>query len=100
MYLQWENMIFDSLLKTKTSEALFIIINLNNLSAFTLFMNNHITVLTGFKNIIKFLHMKYFSRVAFRPIYLTGKKTFVFINKLKIIDFMSESEDLWPTVKH
>lgn len=49
-------------------------------TTFVLFVNNYLGSAVLFEAIFKFLHIKYFLRCAFRPMYLVLKKIFIFID--------------------
>ena len=63
-------------------------------------MNNHMSSARIFDNMFRFLHTKYFSRVAFGPVYLSDYKTHMFTDSLEIVGFTGSSEGLRPAAKH
>lgn len=48
----------------------------------------------------QFLYKTYFSYIAFRPVYLTKKKTFAFDDKLDILGFKKTNKKLKLLTKH
>ncbi len=63
-------------------------------------MDDHLSSAKTFEDMFQFLHKTYFPQVAFGPVYLTGKKTFAFDDKLDILGFEGTTEGLRPSTKH
>jgi hypothetical protein len=66
--------------------------------SFTLFMNDHLGGFVDFDVQFRFLHEKYFPRIAFGPVYLSGRKTNAFCNSLDILGFTGSAEGLQPSI--
>ena len=56
-------------------------------SAFCPFVDDHMGAATSFEAMFDFLHNEYFPRVAFGPLYLSGKKTHMFTDSLEMVGF-------------
>jgi len=50
-------------------------------------MDDYTASVVNFELMFNFLYKKYFPRVAFGPIYLSGYKIIAFINSLKLLEF-------------
>lgn len=99
-YSQFGDLTFGPLPKTETTEAMPSIIGDHDDAAFTLFMDDHMGSARTFDDMFRFLHTKYFPRVAFGPVYLSGHKTHMFTDSLEIVGFTGSSEGLRPAAKH
>ena len=64
------------------------------------FMDDHAASATDFKTLYQFLKSSYFSRVAFRLIYLNPLKTAIFTDSLNLLDFTSEPGNIRPSIKY
>ncbi|KAF6238760.1 hypothetical protein HO173_003267 [Letharia columbiana] len=69
-------------------------------ASFTLFMDDHVRSARTFDDMFRFLHKKYFPRVAFGPVYLSGHKTHLFTDSLEMVGFTGGPEGLRPSAKH
>src|SRR5436190_842761 len=67
---------------------------------FSPFMDNHIGGFRDFEAQMTFLHEKYFPRVVFSPVYLSGVKTHAFCRTLDVVGFTGSAEGLWPSARH
>jgi hypothetical protein len=101
-YTQFGDLVFEPLPKTDEVPAMPSLIGeqSNGQKAFSLFMNDHCESATSFDFMFIFLHEKYFPRVAFGPVYLSGSKTFVFSDSLKMVGFTDGAGGLRPFIKH
>ncbi len=68
--------------------------------AFQIFVDDHAASATDFDSMFTFLHERYFPRVAFGPIYLSGHKTSIFGSNLELLGFQGNAEGLRPSLKH
>jgi hypothetical protein len=63
-------------------------------------MDDHIGGFKDYNAQFEFLHNKYFPRIAFGPIYLSGRKTTAFMTTLELIGFMGSVDGLRPSIRH
>ncbi len=68
--------------------------------SFGVYMDDHIGAATTFDAIYTFLHNSYFPRVAFDPVYLSGKKTKAFMDTLELLGFEGSRSGLRASAKH
>lgn len=87
IYSQFSDIVFKPLSKTNKVPRISIIIDIGDKTLFGLYINNHLSLAEIIADIFKFLHEIYFLHIAFGLVYLTGKKIFVFNNKLNILGF-------------
>ncbi len=99
-YAQFPNLMFEPLSVTKNFSAEEIIIENHEEATMTSFVNDHFEVEISFETLFDFLHEHYFSRTTFELIYLNSKKIIVFIEKLNMIEFIEESNELRSFIKH
>jgi hypothetical protein len=66
----------------------------------TSFVNDHFETEISFKELFDFLHKHYFSRTMFKSIYLSSKKTIIFIEDLDMINFIEKLNELRSFIKH
>lgn len=99
-YSQFTDLVFGPLPASSISPALPSIIGNQENSGFSPFMDDHLGGFTDFNAQFDFLHQHYFPRIAFGPVYLSGSKTFAFMENLELIGFTGSSEGLRPSVKH
>jgi len=101
-YTQFGDLVFGPLPKTEEVPAMPSLIGeqSNGQEAFSLFMDDHCGSATSFDSMFTFLHEKYFPRVAFGPVYLSGSKTFVFTDSLEMVGFTGGAGGLRPSIKH
>jgi hypothetical protein len=99
-YAQFTNLVFDFLSTIEDFSAQDTIIENHEKAVMTLFVNDHSDVEISFEILFNFLHERYFSKTVFELIYLNSKKTVIFIEKLNMIDFTEESNELRSSVKH
>lgn len=76
------------------------IIGIGDKVQFDLYIDNYFSLAKTFADMFKFLHEIYFLCVLFGFIYLIGKKTFTFDNKLDILSFEKTNKKLKPFSKH
>lgn len=79
-----------------------IIIDIGDKTMFGLYINDHLSLAKIFVDVFKFLHEIYFLHITFGPVYLTGKKIFVFNNKLDILGFkkrLTKDKDYLISIK-
>ena len=55
--------------------------------AFAVFMDDHAASADDFDTLFDFLYTRYFPRVAFGPVYLSGAKTHIFSDNLELLGF-------------
>ena len=55
--------------------------------AFAVFMDNYTASADDFNILFDFLYTRYFPRVAFGPVYLSGAKTHIFSDNLELLGF-------------
>jgi hypothetical protein len=91
-YSQFTDLIFGPLPKTDKVAAMLSLIGNHLEGGFTLFMDNHLGGFMDFDTQFRFLHEKYFPRIAFGPVYLSGRKTNAFCNFLNILGFTNSAE--------
>ena len=77
-----------------------ILIEVRQKDSFGVFMDDHIRVAKTFDAMYAFLSDRYFPRVAFRPVYLLGKKTKAFMDTLELLEFEGSRGGLRPLAKH
>lgn len=107
-YSQFGDMVFGPLPKVQAdieqgiqaSQAMPTLIGSHGETAFTLFMDDHMGAADSFEALFDFLHLKYFPRVAFGPVYLSGHKTHVFTDSLEMVGFTGGVDGLRPAAKH
>lgn len=99
-YSRFSDIVFGPLPPTNEVLRMPTIIGTGKNSSFGLYMDDHLGSAKTFEDMIQFLHETYFPRVAFEPVYLTGKKTFAFDDKLDILGFEGTNEGLRPSTKH
>ena len=68
--------------------------------AFAAFMDDHGASATDYDTLFDFLHTRYFPRVAFGPVYLSGHKKQLFSGGLELLGFQGSEEGLRPSLKH
>ncbi len=100
IYAQFTNLVFESLSSIKEFSTQETIIEDHETIAFAFFVNDHSSAQVTFETLFDFLHEHYFLRTAFESIYLNSRKTAVFIEKLNMIDFTDEFNELRSFVKH
>lgn len=99
-YSQFGDLTFGPLPKTEEVAAMPSIIGSHDNAAFCLFMDDHMGATETFEDMFEFLHRKYFLRIAFDPVYLSGHKTHIFTDTLEMIGFTGGAEGLRPAAKH
>lgn len=99
-YSQFSDIVFGPLPQTDKVPRMPKIIDTGDKASFGLYMDDHLSSARTFADMFKFLHETYFPRVVFGPVYLTGKKTFAFDDKLDILGFEGTGEGLRPSSKH
>jgi hypothetical protein len=100
IYVQFTNLIFESLSIIEEFSAQKIIINDHEKTIMTSFVNDHSKAKVTFEALFDFLHQHYFSRTIFDLIYLSSKKTIAFTKKLNMIEFTKEFNELKSFVKY
>ncbi|KAI9771529.1 MAG: hypothetical protein M1840_002149 [Geoglossum simile] len=93
-YFQFTDLMFGSLPKTTTIPSFPSLIGTHKDSSFSPFMDDHIGGFQDFDSQFTFLHEKYFPRVAFGPVYLSGPKTKAFCTSLDLVGFTESAEGL------
>ena len=99
-YSQFSDLVFGPLPKSPSKQAQGSIINDHGSAAFSLFMDDHLSAAISFESQLHFLYEVYFPRARFGPVYLSGAKTFVFMDSLEMVGFTGSAEGLRPSVKH
>lgn len=99
-YSQFGDLVFGPLPKTKEREAMPSIIGDHEEAGFCLFVDDHMGAATSFQSLFDFLHISYFPRVAFGPVYLSGHKTHMFTDTLEMVGFTGSAEGLRPSIRH
>lgn len=87
MYSQFINTIFNLLLKVNNIFYMLIMIASQENDSFRVNINNHIGAIYSLDIIFDFLSKTYIPRVVFKSVYLLGKKMYVFINILELLEF-------------
>jgi hypothetical protein len=99
-YAQFTDLVFSSLLKSKTQASMSSIIGTYEEEGFSPFIDDHLEGFKDFDSQFQFLHKRYFSRVAFEPISFSARKTRMFVKTLELIGFIGSSDGLRPSVRH
>ncbi len=99
-YSQFINTVFGPLPKTQNISRMLTLIGVRAEDSFGIYMDDHIGAAITFDAIYTFLHNSYFPRVAFDPVYLSGKKTKAFMNTLELLGFEGSRGWLRPSAKH
>lgn len=99
-YSQFTDIVLGPLPQTSMVVRMPTIIGTRKKTTFSLYMDDHLSSAKIFKDMYEFLHETYFPRVAFGPVYLTGKKTFAFDDRLDILSFEGTAEGLRPAIKY
>ena len=99
-YAQFSDLVFGPLPKTASVPRMPTVIGHHGASSFAVFMDDHSAAGDDFDALFDFLHTKYFPRVGFGPVYLSGHKTFVFTDSLSMLGFEGNGEGIRPSVKY
>ncbi len=99
-YSQFSDIVFGPLSATNKVLRMPTIIGTGKNASFGLYVDDHSSSAKTFENMFQFLHETYFPQVAFGPVFLTGKKTFAFDDKLDILSFEGTNKELRPSTKH
>jgi hypothetical protein len=68
--------------------------------SFIPFINDYLSRFVDFDAQFRFLHKKYFPRIAFGLVYLSGKKINAFCKSFDILGFTDSVEGLKPLVRY
>lgn len=88
------------LYQAQATERLKGVIGRNKNAAFSIYMVDHVASAWGFDVVYEFPATKYFPRVAFGPVYLSGKKTRVFNDRIEILGYKRNEGGLRSSLKH
>ena len=99
-YAQFTDLVFGPMPAVESTPAMQSMIGDHGNSAFCPFVDDHMGAATDFDSLFDMLHTKYFPRVAFGPVYLSGHKTHVFTDSLEMVGFTGGADGLRPSVKH
>ena len=101
-YSQFSDLVFGPLPGTSNGkvkrESKFI--GRNKDAVFSIYMDDQVASACGFDAMYEFLATKYFLRVAFGPLYLSGKKTRVCDDRIEILGYEGNEGGLMPSLKH
>ena len=101
IYAQFSDLIFDSLSPNDADVTRIItMIDDHDELTFAIFMNDHETSTTDYEILFNFLHTQYFLRCVFDSVYLSDPKTYLFSNKLDLLEFEENAKSLKPALKH
>ena len=101
IYAQFSNLVFGPLpLNDEEIFRFVILIDDHNDHAFAVFMNDHGASAKDYESMFRFLHENYFPRCVFEPVYLSGHKTQMFSDSLKVLGFQGSASGLRPSMKH
>lgn len=84
----------DKMLRMRT------IIDIKKNAFFCLYKDDHRSSTRSFQDMFLFLYETYFARLMFQLVYLTGKKTYAFDEKLIILRFERTSTEIRLSLKH
>lgn len=87
IYYSFSSIVFRSFPQTNTVVKIPTIIGIREKTTFGLYMDNSLSLVRIFKDMHEFLHKTYFLQVVLGLVYLIGKKTFTFDDKLDILGF-------------
>lgn len=99
-YAQYTDLTFGPLPATKDEKAYETLIGDHGEVAFSPFVDDHIGSATCFDAMFDFLHTRYFPRCVFGPIYLSPKKSHVFMDQLDFIGFTGDASGIRPSRYH
>ena len=99
-YAQFTDLVFGPLPRTESQKRLPTLIGNHGATAFSVFMDDHAAAADDYETLFEFLHTRYFPRVVFGPVYLSGEKTHVFADSLEMVGFQGNAEGLRPSIKH
>lgn len=101
-YSQFSDLVFGSLPSTSNGKIKreSTIIRRNTDAGFSIYMDDHVASTRGFDAMYKFLATEYFPRVAFGPVYLSGKKTRVCDDQIEILGYERNKGGIKPSLKH
>ena len=64
------------------------------------FIDNYIGAAINFNTLFDLLYIRYFLKVAFKPIYLSGYKIYIFTDSLEMVGFIGSTEGLRPSTRY
>jgi len=99
-YCAFTDMTFGFLPSTQSTAAMSSMIGDNGETAFSPFVDDHNGAAVDFDSMAKLLHEQYFPRVAWAPIFLTGRKSSFFMPDLSFIGFTGDVRGLRPSIRH
>ena len=99
-YYVFTDMTFSFLPSTQSTAAMPSMIRDNRETAFSPFVNDHNGAAVDFNSMAKLLHEQYFLRVAWAPIFLTGRKSSFFMPDLSFIGFIGDVRGLRLLIRY
>lgn len=99
-YSQFTDTVFGPLPKVQDIPRMPTLIGVRQEDSFGVYMDDHIGAAKTFDAMYAFLRDSYFPRVAFGPVYLSGKKTKAFMDTLELLGFEGSHGGLRPSAKH
>lgn len=99
-YSQFTDTVFSPLPKVGNIPRMPTVIGVRKNDSFGVYMDDHIGAARNFDTMFDFLYKTYFPRVAFGPVYLSGKNMRVFVCTLELLRFEKSQGELRPSAKH
>ena len=91
-YSMFTDLVFGPLPATDSEPAHASIIGQGQSAAFVPSMDDHLGAAKGFDEAFDHLHTRYFPRVEFGPVYISGRKTYVFCRSMEMVGLTGSAD--------